>query len=589
MSEGTQRRLAAIVSADVVGYSRLIGVDEAGTLAALRNHRAELIDGKIAEHGGRIVKTMGDGLLLEFPSVVDATQCVIDVQQAMARRNEPLDEEKRIIFRIGVHLGDLVVEGDDIFGDGINIAARLEAFCEAGGVAISGTAHENIAGRVEVGFIDAGDQQLKNISRPVRVWQWTPAASIMPRTGKVLALPDKPSIAVLPFDNMSGDPEQEYFSDGITEDIITALSRFHWFFVTARNSSFTYKGQAVDVTQVGRELGVRYVLEGSVRKGGSRVRITAQLIEAATGNHIWAERYDRELDNIFELQDEITVKIAAAVEPELASSEQKRSIRKPTSDLQAWDLFQRGVAKLYQNNRESLLEGVELLKQAISLDPNFGQAYAYLALATGNRLLFGWVTDREVAMQKGIADAKKAISIDHRDSLAHYILGRLLLLKGDRAGALQEMELSVAINPSNSRGYYGLAAAMNVADEFEKSIEYIDHAILLSPNDPFLWAYLSTKASAYRGMEQYEKAIELYEAASRSPAAGRWILLGLAVAYVNAGRHDEAAAPLAQALDLEPGLSVANLKTLIHDINSASPTRQVQFIDSLRKAGLPEE
>jgi adenylate cyclase len=247
-----------------------MGADEADTLAALRNHRAELIDDKIAEHGGRIVKTMGDGLLLEFPSVVDATQCVIDIQQAMDKRNEAVDEDKRIVFRIGVHLGDLVVEGDDIFGDGINIAVRLEVFCEAGGVAISGTAHVNIAGRVEVGFVDAGDQQLKNIARAVRVWQWTPTASVIPTTGEALALPDKPSIAVLPFDNMSGDPEQEYFSDGITEDIITALSRLRWLFVIARNSTFTYKGQAVDIKQVGRELGVHYVLESSVRKAGSR-------------------------------------------------------------------------------------------------------------------------------------------------------------------------------------------------------------------------------------------------------------------------------------------------------------------------------
>jgi adenylate cyclase len=259
MSEGTQRRLAAIVAADVVAYSRLMGADEAGTLAALRNHRAELIDGKIAEHGGRIVKTMGDGLLLEFPSVVDATQCVIDVQQAMAGRNEAVDDDKRIVFRIGVHLGDLVVEGDDIFGDGINIAARLEAFCEAGGVAISGTVHENIAGRIEAGFIDAGDQQLKNIARPVHVWQWTPAAAITDpaTTEAVLPLPDKPSIAVLPFDNMSGDPEQEYFADGITEDIITELSRFREFLVIARNSTFAYKGGAKDLTAVARELNAR--------------------------------------------------------------------------------------------------------------------------------------------------------------------------------------------------------------------------------------------------------------------------------------------------------------------------------------------
>ena len=334
MVGGTQRRLAAIVSADVVGYSSLMGTDETGTLDALRAHRAELIDPLIAEGGGRIVKTMGDGLLLEFPSVVAAVECCIAVQTGMAERNSGIADKDAIRFRVGVHLGDIVVEGDDIFGDGVNIAARLQEIGDAGGIANSGTAHENITGRVDAAFADTGDRELKNIERPVRVWRWSPdgVPHDLPEADP-LALPDKPSIAVLPFENMSGDPEQEYFADGMMEDIITALSKFRWFFVIARNSTFVYKGQAVDIKQVGRELGVRYVLEGSVRKAANRVRISAQLIEAETGNHVWAERYDRSLEDIFELQDEITSTIAAAVEPELAGSERERAMRKPTENL----------------------------------------------------------------------------------------------------------------------------------------------------------------------------------------------------------------------------------------------------------------
>jgi len=320
MAEGTQRRLAAIVSADVVGYSRLMGVDETGTLSDLRAHRAELIDGKIAEYGGRIVKTMGDGLLLEFASVVEATQCMVEVQKGMAERNEGTDEARRIIFRIGVNLGDIIIDGEDILGDGVNIAARLQEIAEPGGVSISRRVYEDVQERLDTAFEDTGEQSLKNIAKPVHVWRWSPGKSSPSDTPEAidqapLPLPSKPSIAVLPFDNMSGDPEQEYFADGIAEDVITALSRFGSLFVIARNSSFTYKGQAVDVKRVGQELGVRYVVEGSVRKAGNRVRITAQLIDAASGNHIWADRFDGSLDDVFELQDQITEQIVVAVEP----------------------------------------------------------------------------------------------------------------------------------------------------------------------------------------------------------------------------------------------------------------------------------
>jgi adenylate cyclase len=334
--EGVERKLTTILAADVVGYSRLMGEDEAGTLARLKSLRKELMQPKIAGGRGRVVKLMGDGLLAEFPSVVEAVRCAVDIQQDMAGREADLPDERRLRLRIGVNLGDIIVEGSDIYGDGVNIAARLEGLAEPGGICISGKVYEEVRNKLPTAFEDLGEQEVKNIAEPVRVYRWTDAAvDPMPGTVGALPLPDKPSIAVLPFTNMSGDPEQEYFSDGITEDIITALSKFRWFFVISRNSTFVYKGQAVDIKQVGRELGVRYVLEGSVRKTANRVRISAQLIEAETGKHVWAERYDRSLEDIFELQDEITSTIAAAVEPELAGSERMRSMRKPTEHLDA--------------------------------------------------------------------------------------------------------------------------------------------------------------------------------------------------------------------------------------------------------------
>jgi adenylate cyclase len=348
MGMGMTRKLVAIMAADVVGYSRLMGGDEAGTLAVLKAHRRELIDPKIAEHQGRIVKTTGDGLLIEFPSVVEAVQCAVEVQRAMQDRNMNVPVDRRIEFRVGINLGDIIMDGDDIYGDGVNVAARLEGLAEAGGVCVSKVVHDQVRDKLDLVFEDLGDRQLKNIARPVHVFRIAvvgqPATSGKP----ALALPDKPSIAVLPFTNMSGDPEQEYFSDGITEDIVTALSRLHWFFVIARNSTFAYKGKPVDVKHLGQDLGVRYVLEGSVRKSGQRVRITSQLIDATTNNHIWAERYDRELSDIFALQDEITASVTAAIEPKLLAAEGIRAESRSIEDLNAWDLVARAVSHFWR-------------------------------------------------------------------------------------------------------------------------------------------------------------------------------------------------------------------------------------------------
>ncbi len=584
MSEGTQRRLAAIVAADVVGYSRLMGVNEAGTLAALRSHRAELIDDKIAEHGGRIVKTMGDGLLLEFPSVVDATQCVIDVQQAMARRNEAVDEDKRIVFRIGVHLGDLVVEGDDIFGDGINIAARLEAICEVGGVAISGTAHENIAGRIEVGFIDAGEQQLKNISRPVRVWQWTPTASQMPTTREVLALSDKPSIAVLAFENMSGDPEQEYFSDGMTEDIITALSKFRWFFVSARNSSFAYKGAVIDIKQIGRELNVRYVLEGSVRKAGNRIRITAQLIDTATGNHIWAERYDRDLEDIFDLQDEIQQAIVTAVEPELVSAEYQRSSSKTSSDLAAWDLLQQAMWHLNQRTISDTECAVALFESAIARDPSMARAYAGYSRALVNQTGYGWSASPQEHLRKAKDLALEAIRKDDGDPFNHDALGRVFNFLNEAENAIREHQIAMKLNPNSAYTHFGLAEAFWIAGRNEEGLAHVDVAIRLSPRDPMMFLFETIKGICLEGLDRLAEAEQaLLRGDSLRPDM---TIMFIADYYARHGRMAEARKAVENALEQRPDLSISSLRNVV---NPYYLMHGDDLLKNLRAAGLPEE
>ena len=360
-TQRVERRLTAILASDVSGYSRLMGVDEEGTLARLKAHQRELVDPKVSEYRGRLVKSTGDGLLIEFASAVDAMRCAVDIQAAMTERNAAVPPEKRIEFRIGINVGDIIVDSDDIIGDGVNVAARLEGLAEPGGICVSGRVLEDAHGKLEITFEDAGEQRLKNIDRPVRVYRVRASSA---QRAALVALPDKPSIAVLPFQNMSGDPEQEYFADGIVEDIITALSRYHSLFVIARNSSFTYKGRAVDVKQVGRELGVRYVLEGSVRKSADRVRVTGQLIDAATGAHLWADRFDGALKDIFDLQDDITLRVVGAIAPKLEQAEMSRALRKPTGSLDAYDHFLRGMWSFHKAAKDDIAEALRAVSQS---------------------------------------------------------------------------------------------------------------------------------------------------------------------------------------------------------------------------------
>ena len=432
VGERVERRLAAVLAADIAGYSRLMGADEVGTARTLREHRA-VTDALVAKHGGRLVKTTGDGVLLEFPSVVDAVECAVAVQAVMDQRNEGVPADRRMLFRVGINLGDILIEGDDILGDGVNIAARLEGMAEPGGICISSSAYDQVRGKVEVDFADLGQHRLKNIDRPVRVyaakksghlWMTAPDALLShPETQKPLLLPDKPSIAVLPFQNMSGDPEQDYFADGMVEEIITALSRFKSLFVIARNSSFTYKGKAVDIKQVGRELGVRYVLEGSVRKAGNRVRITGQLIEAATNRHLWADKFDGLFEDIFGLQDQVASSVVGLIAPQLEQAEIERSREKPTGRLDSYDLYLRGMEMLRSN---SFHEARELFGEAFRQDPKYGNAYAMAAWTLAAQQAVGGVLlsaeMRADALQ--LADVGSRLAND--DALAQARCGHVL-------------------------------------------------------------------------------------------------------------------------------------------------------------------
>jgi adenylate cyclase len=418
-----ERRLAAVLAADVFGYSRLMGADEEGTLAALKTCRREIIDPKIAEHRGRVVKTTGDGVLVEFASAVDAVRCAIEIQRTMAERNADIPEDSRIILRIGINVGDIIIDEGDIYGDGVNTAARLETLAAPGAICLSENAYQQVKGKLALDVRDMGEQQLKNIAQPVRVYYIDIGGTAAPQAA-ALALPDKPSIAVLPYQNMSCDPEQDYFADGIVEDIITAMSRFSSLFVIARNSSFTYKGKHVDIKQVGRELGVRYVLEGSVRKSGDRLRVTAQLIDAETGAHVWAETYDRKAIDIFGVQDEITQNVVGAIEPSIRVAEIERSRRKRSDSLNAYDLYLRALPLVYSASRAQNEQAVDLLNQALAADPSFASAATAIGICFAWRAAYGWGNTAEAARQSA-KYAQLALELDRENSSALALLARL--------------------------------------------------------------------------------------------------------------------------------------------------------------------
>jgi len=479
------RRLTAILAADVAGYSRLMGVDEDGTLAAMKAIRRELWDPKVKEHRGRIVKTTGDGLLVEFASVVDGVRCSVEVQQAMAARNAAVPPDRRIEFRMGINLGDIIKDGRDIYGDGVNVAARLEALAEPGGICVSRVVHDQVQDKLELAFEDMGEQQVKNIARPVHLYRVRDRAVTigrpLPASDQPLPLPDKPSIAVLPFANLGGDPEQEYFADGMVEEIITALSRIKWLFVIARNSSFTYKGQAVDVKRVGHELGVSYVLEGSVRKAGGRVRITAQLIDAIRGAHLWVDRFDGLLEDIFDLQDKVASSVAGVIEPTLQAAETARSATRPTTDLTAYDLYLR-ACEIFLSSASQIPEALRLLRQAIERDPGFGPALARAAICHFRCSVDGWSDDREEDSRTGTDLARRALKVGGDDPgiLANAALA--LAYFGEDIGAMIALvDRALKLNPSFARGWHVSGALHYWAGLPDIAIEHCETSLSLSP------------------------------------------------------------------------------------------------------------
>jgi TolB-like protein len=537
-----------------------MGADEEATLERLKALRHELVDPKIAEHRGRIVKTTGDGLLVEFASVVDAVRCAVEVQQGMVARNSGVEADNRIELRIGINLGDVIVEGDDLYGDGVNIAARIEALADAGGVFVSNTVHDHVRDRLPFVFEDLGDRQVKNIARPVRVYRVRttlthPAASApgspLSRSAgegaerqrreagegsSVLSLPDKPSIAVLPFANMSGDPEQEYFADGMVEEIITALSRIRWLFVIARNSSFIYKGQAIDVKQVGRELGVRYVLEGSVRKAGGRVRITAQLIDALNGTHLWADRFDGSLEDVFELQDKVAASVAGVIEPALQAAETARSAHRPTNDLTAYDLYLRACALELSLAPEAL----RLLDQAIGRDPHYGPALALAAHFHAQRCIAGWSEDPEADCRDGADLAGRALQVAGDDPGTIVNAAFALAFFGEDIGAMMALvDRALALNPSFARGwsYSGLLSLF--AGQPERAIEHAEAALRLSPRarvGTTLGVIGAARLVGRRFDEALPKLLLAIQEAPSFPVPYRL----LAACYAHMGRLDEA-------------------------------------------------
>jgi TolB-like protein/Tfp pilus assembly protein PilF len=540
------RRLAAILAADVAGYSRLMGEDEEGTLAALKAIRRELGDPKVKEHRGRIVKTTGDGLLIEFASVVDAVRCAVEVQQAMAARNAAVPAAQRLEFRMGINLGDIIRDGRDIFGDGVNVAARLEALAEPGGVCISGVVHDQVQDKLDLAFEDMGEQQVKNIARPVHVWHLRLGAKATAPQAPALALPDKPSIAVLPFQNMSGDQEQDYFADGMVEEIITALSRIRWLFVIARNSSFTYKGKAVDVKRVGRELGVRYVLEGSVRKGGGRVRITAQLIEAETGTHLWADRFDGSFEDVFDLQDRVATSVAGVIEPTLQVAESHRAANRPTTDLGAYDLYLRALPVMFRLTKEDLTEAANLLDRAIERDPRYGPALAFASICHMHLAREGRTDDPEVSETRAVALARRALQVAHNDPVTLANGAYALASFGeDIAQMIAVVDRALALNPSYARGWYASGFLNLIAGNAETAVDHVEKSLRLSPRD-YVGVPLIIIGSAHFLARRFELAIENLSSVVRQIPAFPATYRLLAACYAHLGRLDEARAAISQ-------------------------------------------
>jgi adenylate cyclase len=578
--ERMERRLSAILAADIAGYSALMAADEARTVRDLKGHQAVVLP-MIGEFAGRIIDTAGDGILAEFPSVLNAVECALAIQSKMAERNAAIEPERRMQFRLGINIGDVVHDGARIYGDGINVAARLESIAEAGGICISGKVYEEINGRIDLACQDIGEQQLKNIARPVRAYR-VRLDGIAPTADPAPALPTKPSIAVLPFLNMSGDPEQEFFADGITEDLITDLSKASGLFVIARNSSFAYKGRSVKVQEIGRDLGVRFVLEGSVRKAGNRVRITAQLIEAGNGGHLWAERFDRDLTDIFSTQDEVVEKIVGALAVTFTRGEQQRLHRRGTASVEAYEAWLRARALLTRGTRESVAQAKAMYRRAIEIDGNFPAPHAGLALAGISDYSSGWAADPARELDEAETWARRALELNDQDPVGHMALGNVLLWRRNHERAIAEFRRMIELDPNFAQGHSATGMALMYAGRSADALQPIATSMRLDPHYPPVVLHFLAQANFSLG--QYEVAAQLLrDRIARNPATESSRML-LAACYGHLGRLDDARATWAEVLEINPDFSLMQRERVMPYKDAADFRR---IVDGLAKADLP--
>jgi TolB-like protein/class 3 adenylate cyclase/Tfp pilus assembly protein PilF len=576
-----EHRLAAIMATDVVGYSQSMQTDEAGTLASLEAIR-EATRTQIKLHGGRIANTAGDSVIAEFASAVNGVRCAMALQKTLG--------QQELQLRIGIHTGDVIEKDGDLFGTAVNIAARLESVAQSGGIVVSAAVRDDVLGKLEANFTDLGQMLLKNISQAVRVYslsQTTASISLeILRRGEVLPLPDKPSIAVLPFDNLSGDREQEYFADGVVEEIITALSRMRWLFVIARNSSFAYKGRAVDVKQIGRELGVRYVLQGSVRKAGSKVRITGQLIDAATGVHLWADRFDGAVEDIFDLQDQVTASVMGAIGPKLEQAEIDRATRKPTENLDAYDHFLRGMASFHQWTKDGNVDALSSFHRAIELDPNFAAAYGMAARCYAQRKGSGWMTDCSDDVAEAVRLARRAVALSKDDAVALCTAGFALAhFVGDMEYGDALISQALALNPNLASAWLFSGWAKASLGEAEVAIEHVTRAMRLSPNDPQKFSMFAALGLAHFIAGRYTQALAFAEAAARERPEYVHPICIVAASAALAGRSDVADKAIVTLRQIAPDLRLSNLRT-VQPIRR--PEDFARWAEGMRLAGLPE-
>jgi adenylate cyclase len=588
IAQEVKRKLAAIFCADVKGYSRLMGEDEEWTVHTLNTYK-DMMRGLIQQHRGRVVDAPGDNVLAEFASVVDAMQCSVEIQQVLRAKNAMLPENRRMEFRIGINLGDVIEEGDSIYGDGVNIAARLEGLAEAGGICISGSAYEQIENKLPLRYDYLGEYAVKNIAKPVRVYKAQiepeaapsrPPVEVASREKMAFPMPDKPSIAVLPFVNMSRDPEQEYFSDGITEEIITALSKVPNLFVISHNSTFTYKGKPVKVKQVSEELGVQYVVEGSVRRAGDKVRITAQLIDALSGHHLWAERYDRDLKDIFALQDEITMKVITALQVELTTGEMAGMIVKGTKNIDAFIKYVQAYELMTRLTKEANAQARKVLEEALALDPEYSRLYMGLAQTHFYDVWLGTTESPDQSLARASELAQKAISLDDSNAAAHGTLGQIYVMKRQYDKAIAECERAVSLDPNSAENIFRLGFVLNYAARAEEAIPYLQNAIRLNPLPPA--SYFVILAASYRESGQYEKAIETSKKALQREPNSQFPYINMAVSYIRLGQEKEARAAAAEILRINPKFSLERFAKMLPFPQPVAD----RFIEALRKTGL---